>query len=265
MTKLPTLDSFSLVGRVAVVTGAASGIGRAAAQALAGAGAQVVLSDCNETGLGEIAGQIGDAASACLGDIAIRADVERLADSALERHGRIDVWANVAGTTRACPLLDVTEDLVDRIIAVNQKGVLWGAIAAGRAMKAQGGGSIINISSTGGTTAPPTQAPYAMTKAAVNSLTRCLATELGPFGIRANTISPGWIDTPLAGSMYRNEDGSTDPDKREQFLTMMRGTSPIRRTGEPEDIANAIVYLASDASRFVTGQNLFVNGGVYMT
>ncbi len=264
MTQVNGLEAFSLAGRVAVVTGAASGIGRQSALALAGAGARLVLTDHNEDGLAEVVERIGDAAEACPANVAVRDDVERVANFALERHGRIEIWANVAGMAKACPLLDLTEELVANTVAVNQNGVLWGSIAAARAMKAQGGGSIVNISSTGGTTAPPGQSIYAMTKAAVNSLTRCLATELGPFGIRANTISPGWIDTPLAGSMYRNADGSTDPEKREQFLTMMRGTSPLRLTGEPSDIANAVLYLASDASRFVTGQNLFVNGGVYM-
>jgi 3-oxoacyl-[acyl-carrier protein] reductase len=258
------LDAFSLEGRVAVITGAASGIGREAAHVLAGAGAKVVLADLNEAGLAEAASAIGPAAIAQPTDVSRRAGIDALADRALAWGGRIDVWANVAGTASACGILDATEDLVDRIIAVNLKGVYWGSIAAARAMKQQGGGSIINMSSTGATTAPPGMSIYAMTKAGVNAVTRSIAKEMGPFGVRANAISPGFVETPLASWSYTRSDGEIDQALREKALELRRAASPLGITGEPGDIAHAMLYLASDASRFITGQNLHVNGGVTM-
>ena len=255
---------FSLAGRVAVITGAGSGIGRGAAIAFAKAGATLVLADINNQGLAETAQATGVDATCFTGDLSIRENAEKLADMAVTGAGRIDAWANVAGTTTASPLLDITEEMVERIVGINLNGVLWGCIAAARAMKQTGGGSIINISSTGGTSPPPGQTVYAATKGAVNAITRNVALEMGPFGIRANTISPGWIETPLAGGMFRREDGSVDPEKREQVMAMLESASPLGMTGEPGDIANAMVYLASDASRFMTGQNVLVNGGTTM-
>jgi 3-oxoacyl-[acyl-carrier protein] reductase len=259
---MAVMDGFSLAGRVAVVTGAASGIGRQAALTFAEAGALVVLADRDEAGLARVAAAIGNAATIQRTDASIRADVDALAARALEVHGRIDVWANVAGTAAGCPMLDATEELVDRILGVNLKGVYWGCIAAGRAMKETGGGSIINMSSTGAVSAPPGMSIYAMTKAGVNAITHSTSRELGQFGVRCNAISPGFVETPLAAWSYTREDGSIDAEKRETALKLRRGASPLGVTGEPVDIAYAMLYLASDASRFVTGQNLYVNGGV---
>ncbi|MBW8752745.1 MAG: SDR family oxidoreductase [Sphingomonadales bacterium] len=258
------MDGFSLDGRVAVVTGAASGIGRQTAQTFAEAGARVVIGDVDEAGLSETAAAIGAAATPLLTDVSRRSEIEALAARALELGGRLDVWANVAGTAGPCPMLDVTEDLLERVIAINLKGVFWGSTAAARAMKAQGAGSIINISSTGAISAPPGMSVYAMTKSGVGAVTRSIAKEMGPFGVRANTVSPGFVETKLATWSYRNEDGSLDQAKREDALRVRRQVSPLGVIGEPSDIAYAMLYLASDASRFVTGQNLYVNGGVTM-
>lgn len=258
------LDAFSLEGRVAVITGASSGIGRETAIVLARAGAKVVLADVNETGLAETAAAIGPAATSHPTDVSLRADIDNLASQALVEAGRIDVWANVAGTTSACGFLDATEELVDRIIAINLKGVYWGCVAAAKAMKEQGSGSIINMSSTGAIGAPPGMSIYAMTKAGVNAVTRSVAREMGPFGVRANAISPGFVETPLASWSYRDREGRIDEERREQALQLRRAASPLGITGEPGDIAHAVLYLASDASRFMTGQNLYVNGGVTM-
>jgi 3-oxoacyl-[acyl-carrier protein] reductase len=258
------LKGFSLENRVAVVTGAASGIGREAALTFAGAGAKVVLADVDEAGLAETAAAIGTAAAVLATDVSRRADIDALAVRALEFGGRLDVWANVAGTAGPCPMLEVTEELVDRVIAINLKGVYWGSVAAARAMKEQGSGSIINISSTGAVSAPPNMSVYAMTKAGVSAVTRNLAKEMGPFGVRANTVSPGFVETKLATWSYRNEDGTLDEVRREDALRLRRQVSPLGVVGEPSDIAYAMLYLASDASRFVTGQNLYVNGGVTM-
>lgn len=260
---MAVMDGFSLAGRVAVVTGAASGIGRQAARTFAEAGARVVIGDIDEAGLAETAAAIGDSAVTLRTDVSRRTDIDALAARALDL-GRIDVWANVAGTAGPCPILDVTEELLERVIAINLKSVFWGSTAAARAMKAHRSGSIINISSTGAISAPPNMSVYAMTKSGVSAVTRSMAKEMGPFGIRANTVSPGFVETTLATWSYRNPDGTLDEAKREDALRLRRGAAPLGMIGEPTDIAYAMLYLASDASRFVTGQNLYVNGGVTM-
>lgn len=257
-------DGFGLEGRVAVVTGAASGIGRQAAQTFAEAGARVVIGDIDEAGLAETAAAIGSAAVTLRTGVSRRADIDALAARALDLGGRIDVWANVAGTAGPCPILDVTEELLERVIAINLKSVFWGSVAAARAMKERGSGSIINISSTGAISAPPNMSVYAMTKSGVSAVTRNIAKEMGPFGIRANTVSPGFVETTLATWSYRNADGTLDEAKREDALRLRRAAAPLGMIGEPSDIAYAMLYFASDASRFVTGQNLYVNGGVTM-
>jgi len=260
-------EKFLLTGRVAVVTGAASGIGRETAFVLARAGANVVIGDIQEAALGEVADQLraeGGRALARRTDVSRRSEIDGLCAAALETFGRLDVWANCAGVLVKTPLLDADEEMLDRGIAVNLKGVYWGCIAAGRAMKAAGKGSIVNISSGGGESAVPEMSIYNLTKAAVNMITRSAAKELGPFGIRANAIAPGWVDTPLAGHGFRNARGEIDPVRREEILRIRRDASPLGLTGEPEDIALAVLYLASDASRFMTGQILRPNGGVAM-
>lgn len=131
-------------------------------------------------------------------------------------------------------------------------------------MKQTGAGSIINVSSGGGESAVPGLSIYSLTKAAVNMLTRTVAKEFGPFGIRANAVAPGWIDTPMVMYGFRDDSGAIDPMQREEVIRQRAQASPLGLTGVPRDIALAILYLASDASRFVTGQNLRPNGGVAM-
>lgn len=261
-------EGFSLQDRVAVVTGAASGIGREAALLFAQAGAYVVLADIDAAGLEQTAElvrvQSGTGATAVTTDIAHRREVDALASAALAQHRRIDVWANVAGMLRQFDVVDVDEDELDRIIAVNMKGAYWGCAAAGRTMREQRSGSIINISSSGGDTSPAGLSGYAMTKAAVNALTRAAARELGEYGIRVNTVSPGFVETPMASSRYVDERGQLDEALWQQALQQRRGASPLGIGGTPSDIAFAMLYLASDASRFVTGQTLRPNGGVFM-
>jgi len=261
------LGNFALDGRVALVTGAASGIGREIAVVMAEAGAIPVIADINRDGLDQTADMIGQQGAQTIKrrtDVSQRAEIEALARETLDALGRIDIWVNVAGVIVNRPIMDAVEEEAERLLSVNLKGVYWGCSAAGRAMKDRGKGSIINMSSSGADSVVPGLSLYAMSKAAVNMATRTAAKEFGPHGIRVNAIAPGWIDTPMGTHSFVDENGEIDPAKREIGLRQREQSSPLGITGVPRDIALAALYLASDASRFVTGQILRVNGGVAM-
>jgi 3-oxoacyl-[acyl-carrier protein] reductase len=268
---VPTLSdnlvrAFSLPGKVAVVTGAARGMGAQAAVTFAEAGADVVIADVLEEGLRETAEAVralGRTATVVPTDVSQKAQVDALAARALADHGRIDVWANVAGVLRYSPITGTTEDDYAFVTGVNQAGVYWGTAAAIRAMQ-EHGGSIVNIASAGGDMPAPMISVYAMTKAAVMMITRSAAIEAGEYGIRINAVAPGFIDTPMVAGYYTRPDGTVDPDAKRDAFAMRAAQSPLARTGEPEDITWAMLYLAADASRFMTGQVLRPNGGVVM-
>jgi len=256
---------FSLRGRTAVITGAAGGIGRQAALTFTEAGADVVIADVGKDGLDETAELVvaaGGRATVVPTDVGDRDQVNALAVAAIKASGRLDVWANVAGIIRNSLIVDSTPEDVEAVTRVNLWGTYWGIAAAGRAMK--GGGSIINVSSAGGEMPAPTLSIYAMTKAGVSHLTRCAATELGGKGIRVNAIAPGFTDTPMVQRNWTNDDGTVDDASRENLLEARASQSPLHVTGTPEDQTWAMLYLASDASRFVTGQVIRPNGGVVM-
>ncbi len=263
----PALEAqFSLAGRGAVITGAASGMGREAARVFAQAGARLVLADVDADGLAETAALVApwttDVAT-LVTDVGDREAVRALGRLA-EGRGSVDVWANVAGVHAVIKLAEIAEDDVDRLVSVNLKGPLWGALAAVRIMADQGRGSIINISSSSADQPGAGATVYAMTKAAVNAMTRNLALEAGPSGIRVNAIAPGYVNTPFVAFRFRRSDGSIDEVRRDKVFAHAAGLTPLNTIGQPSDVALAMLYLASDASRFVTGQVLRPNGGIVM-
>lgn len=249
---------FDLTGKVAIVTGGGSGMGRASALAFLARGARVVIADVNQASAAETLALAGDAG---FGDDRIRFvrtdvsqedEVAALVETTVERFGGLDCMFNNAGIGGSmAPLLDTTVEDWDRVVAVLMRGVFLGIKHAGRAMRRQGrGGSIISTSSTGGRGGGAGPVGYSAAKAAVENITRNAAVELAPDLIRVNAIAPGFTNTPMLG-------GADDEAVRE----MARPFQPLPVVGQPEDIAHAALFLASDAARFITGTSLLVDGG----
>ncbi len=260
MLDIPQL--FNLEGQVAVVTGGASGIGAATAEVLASAGAAVVVGDIDEEGAQRTAEKIaaeGRRASARRTDTMRRADLDDLVSGAVREYGQVDIMANVAGIGHTKPVRDLTEEEFDRVMAVNLKGVLFGSQAALEVMVPRRSGVIINVASTIIDSPAPGQALYGMTKAGVAFLSRVLAAEAGPYGIRVNVVAPG--ATPTNFGAYRYADGHIDPDQEATFQEAMRQITPLGFVGEAVDQALMILFLASPAARWATGTIWRVNGG----
>ena len=245
-----------LQGKVAVVTGAASGFGEGIARAYAAEGCKVVVADLNLEGAQRVAGELGNLAVAIGGDVAKGADCQAMVDRALDAFGSLDVVVNNAGTThKNKPILDVTEAEFDRVYAVNVKSIYWMTQAAVPTLRKQGkGGSIINISSTAGIRPRPGLTWYNGTKGAVNTITQAMAQELAKDNIRVNAICPVMGATALLTEFMGMED---TPENRAKFVA----TIPIGRMSQPSDIANAAVWLADPASSVITGILLPVDGG----
>ncbi|MEE3331666.1 MAG: SDR family NAD(P)-dependent oxidoreductase [Myxococcota bacterium] len=256
--------AFGLAERVAVVTGGASGIGLAVAEVLAAAGARVVVGDVDASGAEESAAAIrsaGGEAVSHAADISRRDEVSELIERATSEWGGLDILCNVAGIPGDGLLGDLSEAEFDRVVGVNVKGTLFACQAAIPAMVARGGGSIINVASAAIDLAVPNYGLYAMTKAAIAQLTQTLAVEVGSDGIRVNVLAPGATVTNFTKRHLKNPDGSMNHERYEGFVEAMKSTSPLDIVGEAVDQAWLVLYLASDASRFCTGQIWRANGG----
>ncbi|GGX70804.1 SDR family NAD(P)-dependent oxidoreductase [Streptomyces fructofermentans] len=250
------VEAYDLSGRTAFVTGAASGIGRACAVLLARAGAAVHCADLDADGLDGTAALVKDQGGTARTHTVDVTDSLRLGE-AVASCERLDVMAAVAGIMHRSTVLETRDEDLDRVLGVNFKGVLHACQAAARSMIASGTrGSIVTMASGAVDTGGPGLLCYGAAKAAVVQLTRTLATEMGPHGIRVNAVAPGWIRTPMT-----DRGDSAAQAQTEAFMSRM---SPLGRVGEPEDIAHAVLYLACDASSFTTGQILRPNGGVAM-
>ncbi len=258
---------YDLTGQVAVLTGAGSGIGKATALTLAAAGAAIVGGDINEEAVAATAAEIteaGGTARAVPTDVTSRAAVDALVDGAQAEFGRVDIMGNIAGIPHNKMFMDVTDEDFERILSINLKSCVYGCQAALRVMAPRESGNIINISSGAIDTPAPTLACYGMTKAAVAMLTKTLACEAGPLGIRVNALAPGVIHTNFSRHNFVDEDGNVIPEKVESYKKRFGAMAPLKRVGEAQDVADSILFLVSEAASFMTGQILRPNGGVAM-
>jgi NAD(P)-dependent dehydrogenase (short-subunit alcohol dehydrogenase family) len=244
-----------LSGKVAAITGAARGIGKACARRFLDDGVKVVISDVDAAALAETARELGrpDDLRAVPGDVARRADVDRLVATAAKEFGRLDIMVNNAGVARNQDILDISEQDFDDVIAINLKGAFFGVQAAAKQMIAQGGGGvIINMSSVNALLAIPTLATYAISKGGMKQLTSVAAVALAPHNIRVVAVGPGTILTDMvASAIYTSEDA------RRNVLSR----TPIGRGGEPSEVASVVAFLASDDASYITGQTIYPDGG----
>jgi NAD(P)-dependent dehydrogenase (short-subunit alcohol dehydrogenase family) len=246
------VDHFDLGGRSALVTGASRGIGAATARALDAAGARVALVARALDELETVAGELRHDPVVLPADLEEPTAAASVARRALDALGHVDVLVNNAATAARLPTVDTDIATIDKILAVNVRAPLLLIAALLPSMTERGRGSIINLSSVSGVIGTPRRAAYAASKGAIDAATRSLAVELGPFGIRVNSVAPGVVDTALWAS---NKKIGGVPEA-------INALTPLRRWADPEDVADVIVFLASDASRFVTGETISADGGM---
>ena len=245
------LDTFNLSGKVAVVTGGNRGLGEAWVQSLADVGARVVIAARDDERSRETAARIGRGVDSVHLDVRDTDDVRRALDEIVERHGRVDVLVNNAGTCIHRPALEVSDDEWHQVIDINLNGLWRCSQTFGRHMVENGGGVIVNIGSISAqiVNRPQMQPAYNASKAAVHQLTKSLAAEWAPLGVRVNALAPGYTKTEMA------------PVDRPEFRARWIEDVPMQRYALPEEYGPALVFLASDASSFMTGATLVMDGG----
>jgi NAD(P)-dependent dehydrogenase (short-subunit alcohol dehydrogenase family) len=252
---MDTFPRFDVEGRVALVTGAARGIGRAVALALARAGADVALGLRDASAGTDLVGEVetlGRRALPVQMDVRRTAEVFAAVDRTVAELGRLDILVNNAGLGPENPAEQVREEDFDLTVEVNLKGTFFASQAAGRVMIKQGYGRIVNLSSQAGFVARPGESVYCMTKAAIAHLTKCLAVEWGQYGITVNGVAPTFIETPgTAGAL-------ADPAMRAEILERI---AALHRIGAPMEVAGVVVFLASPAASLVTGETILIDGG----
>ena len=246
----PTAVHFGLTGKVCLVTGGAQGIGEACARRFAQESAKVVIADVDAARGERLAAELGGLYLHC--DVASKAQVDATVADAVQQHGRIDILVNNAGIFRAAEFLDVTEADYDAVLGINLKGAFFMGQAVARVMAAQGSGSIVNMSSVNGVLAIPNISTYNVSKGGINQLTRVMALSLADKGVRVNAVAPGTIATELAARAVLTSDAA-----RARIMTR----TPMKRLGEPSEIADVVAWLASDAASYVTGEIVTVDGG----
>ena len=243
-----------LKDKVAIVTGAARGIGRATAERLIEEGAKILICDIDEAQLMRTAAELGgeDRVLAQLVDVVNKGHVEQLVEKAVQHFGRLDIMVNNAGIAPVVDFLDVTEEILSRVLDVNLKGAFYGTQAAGRQMIKQGGGGvIINMSSINSGLANPNVAPYAISKGGMNQVTSTAAVAFAPHGIRVVGVGPGTIMTDMVAGAFMNSAG--------HHAILSR--TPLGRYGQASEIAAVVAFLASDDASYITGETVYVDGG----
>ncbi len=240
-----------LANKVAIITGATQGIGLACAKRLINEGARVMMVDVKPEGA-DAAAELGDAARFFAADVSQKADVDAMLAATLKEFGQVDILINNAGVTHAADFLDLAEEDFDRVLRINLKSMFLCGQAAAREMVKRQSGCIINMSSVNSELAIPNQVPYVVSKGGVNQLTKVMALNLAPHGIRVNGIGPGTILTELAKKAVM-----ASPEARHTILSR----TPMGRCGEPEEVASIAAFLASDDASYMTGQTMYVDGG----
>jgi NAD(P)-dependent dehydrogenase (short-subunit alcohol dehydrogenase family) len=260
-------DLMSLRGRKVVITGGARGLGYATAVRLAEAGADILIGDQNTDGArraaDELRARFGIAAFASELDVADATSMSSFARLADERLGSIDVWVNNAGIFPPAILIETTDDEWDLVQDVNLRGAFLGCREAGRRMSKAGRGVIINITSVGGYRGRPSIAHYVSAKHGVVGLTKALAMELGPSGVRVLAVAPAMNETPgLEEQRARYKDNSDAAQGFRDMEEKIRATFPLRRFGQPDDVARVVLFAASDMAAFITATTIFCDGGI---
>jgi NAD(P)-dependent dehydrogenase (short-subunit alcohol dehydrogenase family) len=252
--ELAPSDLFSLDGKAAVVTGAGGGIGRWLAAGLGVAGARVLLTDLDEAALADVCRVLGDAGIECEAlrvDLADEDAPEQIVSTAVERLGTIDVLVNNAAVNRRLPILEMDRESYDLVMRIDLRLPYFLSQSAARVMKDAGGGAIVNVSSINFVYGLEQISVYGPAKAGLSQLTRVMALEWAPYGIRANAIAPGYMDTPLAAPLW------ADADVSRWILNRV----PMQRRGDPRELVGMCLLLASEAGSFATGQTFIVDGG----